>query len=53
MVLPVNCSKTNNKCVFYRQAEYLHSIAKKYESIYAYGIDHWWIGLTDAGRYMN
>ncbi len=31
-----------------RQGEYLNEIAAVYENIY--GIDQWWIGLTDLGR---
>jgi hypothetical protein len=31
-----------------RQAEYLYEIAVVYDNIY--GIDQWWIGLTDLGR---
>ncbi len=32
----------------YRQGEYLNEIGAVYENIY--GIDQWWIGLTDLGR---
>jgi hypothetical protein len=31
----------------YRQGEYLNEIGEVYENIY--GIDQWWIGLTDLG----
>jgi hypothetical protein len=31
----------------YRQGEYLNEIGAVYENIY--GIDQWWIGLTDLG----
>jgi hypothetical protein len=31
-----------------RQGEYLNEIGAVYENIY--GIDQWWIGLTDLGR---
>ena len=40
-------NKGKNK-YFYRQGEYLNEIGAVYENIY--GIDHWWIGLTDLGR---
>jgi hypothetical protein len=32
----------------YRQGEYLNEIGAVYENIY--GIDQWWIGLSDLGR---
>jgi hypothetical protein len=31
-----------------RQGEYLHEVAKVYENIF--GINQWWIGLTDLGN---
>jgi len=32
-----------------RQAEFLHGVAVINEGFS--GIDHWWIGLTDLGRF--
>ena len=34
-----------------RQAEYLHQQAVDYQN--TYGIDQWWIGLTDFGKYFK
>ncbi len=34
-----------------RQAEYLHQQAMDYQN--TYGIDQWWIGLTDFGKYFK
>ncbi len=34
-----------------RQAKFLHDVAEIYES--TSGIDHWWIGLSDLGKYYN
>ncbi len=39
--------KVKNKYL-YRQGEYLNEIGAVYANIY--GIDQWWIGLTDLGR---
>ncbi len=39
-----------NLIVFHRQAEYLHQQALTYGNIY--GVDQWWIGLTDFGKLM-
>jgi hypothetical protein len=33
-----------------RQAEYLHQQAMDYQN--TYGIDQWWIGLTDFGKFF-
>jgi hypothetical protein len=35
----------------FRQAEFIHGVAV-IDGSYS-GIDHWWIGLTDLGRYIN
>ncbi len=40
---------TRITAIYYRQQEFLHQIAAIYES--TAGIAHWWIGLTDRGRY--
>ena len=42
---------SNKKNIFdySRQAEFIHGIAVIDESFS--GIDHWWIGLTDLGKF--
>jgi hypothetical protein len=43
-----NCMNKGINKYLYRQGEYLFEIGAVYENIY--GIDQWWIGLTDLGR---
>ena len=33
-----------------RKGEFLHGIANVYQTIA--GIDHWWIGLSDLGKFL-
>jgi hypothetical protein len=50
-ILPIYGRKSKKAIitVFFSQAEYLHDEALVYESFT--GIDHWWIGLSDVGRF--